>query len=289
MKSKDEFLNQLIDNRLMANVEQIELYEESVKNLFNEEDIAVIDLLILGFLDTTENDEVMFSTLHGIEFFSKKVGLRNYILKIIPLLKQIETDAYDWSETVFLRLINNQEALNILGEEINFFTQNDQVYLTKILTNLVKRNPKRFEEKGNFLLSKIVLENDQGKGEIYKTYQGKDYTKEEWIKFEDEEYRKYVENRGSKKSTFMADEKIGNQNFSAETDNLKEVQYFVMNAKQDKVPIYEFPSTMVAPFTFLLNGTAIDIIKYEKNGWCEILSKEGKNGFIQSNFVKKND
>jgi len=122
----------------------------------------------------------------------------------------------------------------------------------------------------------------------HKTHLGIPYTKEEWKDFEEAEYRKYVEKRSGKKS-FLADEATESKNFSAETGKLKEVKYFVMHTKQDKVPVYEFPSTMVAPFTFLANGTAIDVIKYEKDGWCEILSKEGKKGFIQSSFVKKND
>ena len=123
----------------------------------------------------------------------------------------------------------------------------------------------------------------------YKTYQGKDYTKEEWKVFEEEEYRKYVEKRSGKKSSFLADDKIEKQNFSAESSRLTEKKYFVMNSKDDKVPVYEYPSAMVAPFTFLNNGTAIEVIKYEENGWCEILSKEKKKAYIQSNFVKKNN
>ena len=125
----------------------------------------------------------------------------------------------------------------------------------------------------------------------FKTYQGKDYTKEEWKKFEEEEYRKYVEKRSGKKSSFLADdtEELEKQNFSAESGTLKEVKYFVMNSRQDKVPVYEFPSAMVAPFTFLENGTAVEVIKYEQNGWCEILSKDKKKAYIQSTHVKKNE
>ena len=126
---------------------------------------------------------------------------------------------------------------------------------------------------------------------IYKTHLGKSYTQEEWKAFEEEEYRKYVEKRSGKKSSFLADdtEEIKKQNFSAESGTLKEVKYFVMNSRQDKVPVYEFPSAMVAPISFLGNGTAIEIVKYEKDGWCEILSKDKKKAYIQSTHVKKNE
>ena len=125
----------------------------------------------------------------------------------------------------------------------------------------------------------------------FKTHLGKNYTQEEWKRFEEEEYRKYVEKRSGKKSSFLADdtEELKKQNFSTESGTLKEVKYFVMNSRQDKVPVYEFPSAMVAPFTFLENGTAIEIVKYEKDGWCEILSKDKKKAYIQSTHVKKNE
>ena len=160
--------------------------------------------------------------------------------------------------------------------------------LLEELNNLRKKhNLKAINASGE----EILFENTEVKlgKKPFKTYQGKDYTKEEWKVFEEEEYRKYVEKRSGKKASFLADDKIEKQNFSAESGRLTEVKYFVMNAKQDKVPVYEYPSAMVAPFTFLNNGTAIEVIKYEENGWCEILSKEKKKAYIQSNYVKKND
>ena len=134
----------------------------------------------------------------------------------------------------------------------------------------------------------VISLKPEVKSETYKTYQGKDYTQEEWKVFEEEEYQKYVEKRSGKKRSFLADEETEKQNFSAESGKLTDVKYFVMNSKQDKVPVYEYPSAMVAPFTFLNNGTAIEVIKYEENGWCEILSKEKKKAYIQSSHVKKN-
>ena len=150
-----------------------------------------------------------------------------------------------------------------------------------------KHNLKAIDASGKEGISEpiaIKLKNSP-----FKTYQGKDYTQEEWKVFEEEEYRKYVEKRSGKKSSFLTDENIEKQNFSAESGTLKEVKYFVMNSKQDKVPVYEFPSAMVAPFTFLINGTAVDVLKYEKDGWCEILSKEKKKAYIQSIHIKKNE
>lgn len=181
-----------------------------------------------------------------------------------------------------LKISNNDEASNSSEVKTTFISPKmlDLMNKTRIKNGLP---PTTAEE--------LINKKNDTKTVPYKTYQGKDYTKEEWKKFEEEEYRKYVEKRSGKKSSFLADdtEELEKQNFSAESGTLKEVKYFVMNSRQDKVPVYEFPSAMVAPFTFLENGTAIEIVKYEKDGWCEILSKDKKKAYIQSTHVKKNE
>lgn len=53
------------------------------------------------------------------------------------------------SETLFSRLVNNREALNILIEELHSLKQIDKEYIIKLMKNLSKRNPNRFEEKAN--------------------------------------------------------------------------------------------------------------------------------------------
>lgn len=156
MKKKEQFISQLIENRVMSSDKQVKLYQEAVENLFNEEEeINLVDVLIMRFLDETQNHEVMYSTLHAVEYFSKKDGLRSYVLKIIPLIKLMETEAYEWSETLFSRLVNNGEALNILIKELHNLKQIDKEYLIKLMKNLSERNPNRFEEKANLVLSRI--------------------------------------------------------------------------------------------------------------------------------------
>lgn len=140
--------------------------------------------------------------------------------------------------------------------------------------------------KGN---SNSILNEDNTKP--YKIYKGQNFNEKEWKEFEEKEYQSYLERTGRSKNTDQVVNKIG---FSFVNDNEKQfpsekASYFVMNSRQDKVPVYEFPSAMVAPFTFLLNGTAVDVLKYEKDGWCEILSKEKKKAYIQSTHVKKNE
>lgn len=152
MIDKKELTKQLIKNKLMKTYEEVELYEKATNSLFNEKDSNCIFELINGFHDETENDEVMFSTLHGIEFFSKTLGLEKYIEIILPLLKLLQLDAYNWSETFYLRLLNSDKSFNILLSIIKGQKDEDKNIIENITRKLIKRNPNRFEEKGNKVL-----------------------------------------------------------------------------------------------------------------------------------------
>ncbi|UIR56999.1 immunity 30 family protein [Sphingobacterium sp. SRCM116780] len=106
MKNQEQYTQQLIENKLMISSEEISLYEEAVEKLFDRENISAIDSLIYGFSDLSEDREVMFSTLHAIEYYGKSLDLEIYMNKLLPLLRLLEKDAYEWSETFFLRIMN---------------------------------------------------------------------------------------------------------------------------------------------------------------------------------------
>ncbi|MGS0528351.1 Imm30 family immunity protein [Zobellia nedashkovskayae] len=150
-----ELERQLIENRSMKTYEETGLYEEAVDGLFDEKNPDCILSLIKGFKDETENHEVMFSNLHGIEYFSKTIGLEKYIKMIIPLLKGLQVDAYDWSETIYLRLLNNEKSFSLLSESLRTFDSQDKEVIKLITENLIKRNPERFKEKGEIILSAL--------------------------------------------------------------------------------------------------------------------------------------
>lgn len=78
-----ELDTQLIRNKYMRTYEETDLYESVVNYLIDENNPDCIHTLMKGFADATENEEVMFSNLHGIEYFSKTLGFDSYI-KIIP-------------------------------------------------------------------------------------------------------------------------------------------------------------------------------------------------------------
>lgn len=53
----------------MRTYEETDLYESAVNYFFDENNPDCIHSLMKGFSDATENEEVMFSNLHGIKYF----------------------------------------------------------------------------------------------------------------------------------------------------------------------------------------------------------------------------
>lgn len=154
---KDELIKQYIDNRLMLSYEQTELFEEAMNKLFEELDINDFEIYLKGFDDNTQDEELMFSIVAGIEYIMKTEGIEVYIRKLLDNIKTLQPHAYEWSETLILRLINWDSSFNILKNEIKIIDDKTSAILEKILNNLILRNPENFEAKGKELLA--VLEN----------------------------------------------------------------------------------------------------------------------------------
>ncbi len=116
--------------------------------------------LVDGFDDKTENEEVMFSLVHALEYYAEQKGAEVYINKILSCLKLMNPHALNWAEILILRIINDDTYYNLLQKIIIENNSYDTNILKLILKNLIKRNPNRFSEKCNYLLSLIDNENN---------------------------------------------------------------------------------------------------------------------------------
>lgn len=150
-------VKQYIENRLMADYEQKKLFEEAMNKLFEEFDVNKFDIYLQGFDDNTEDEELMFSVVHGIEYIIKMYGIDFYVKKLLHNLKILQPHAYQWSETLILRLINREDSFNVLKNELKNIGNEIATLLNKILNNLILRNPEKFEIKGKELL--YILKN----------------------------------------------------------------------------------------------------------------------------------
>ena len=147
--------NQLIANRLMRTDEEISLFEAAMDNIFEEKQIEIVPLLLEGFDDQTEEEEVMFSLIHAIEYFVGQNGMKEYIKIVFENYHLLFPHAKRWAEIILLRLINDEESFNIIPDLIQYIKSDHKTEIKEIITKLINRNPAKFKEKGEKLLSLI--------------------------------------------------------------------------------------------------------------------------------------
>jgi len=150
-----EYKEKLVNNREMKTYNQIGDFEEALNSIFSKKDFNDFQTLLEGFYDNTGNEEVMFSLLHGVEYFMKQEGEYSYIQKLLSNLYILQPHAYEWSERLILRILNNDALYKVLTEYLqkDIIDKRNKDLLVKILTNLIERRPDKFKEKGELLLS----------------------------------------------------------------------------------------------------------------------------------------
>jgi hypothetical protein len=158
MKSREQLEKQLIDNRLMQNEEAISLFEEAMDELFQEKTIDIIPIFIKAFDDNTEDFEVMFGMIHGIEALDNIFGLNNSINTLFQSVSLFREEAEEWAETIFIRILNNEKAKNILKNEIDKLSSIDKSIIISILSRIKEEDKDEFEATVNEVLS--VLKNN---------------------------------------------------------------------------------------------------------------------------------
>jgi len=145
----------LIANRLMRTDDEISLFEAAINNIFEEKQIEIVPLLLEGFDDQTAEEEVMFSLIHAIEYFVSQDGMKEYIKIVFENFHVLFPHAKRWAEIILLRLINTEESFNQIQEFIHYIKAGDKLEIKEIIKKLINRNPDKFKEKGERLLSLI--------------------------------------------------------------------------------------------------------------------------------------
>jgi len=131
----------LIANRLMRTDEEISLFQAAIDSIFEEKQIEIVPLLLEGFDDQTEEEEVMFSLIHAIEYFVSQNGMKEYIKIVFENYHLLFPHARRWAEIILLRLINTEESINLIQESIQNIKPDYKPALKEILANLISRNP----------------------------------------------------------------------------------------------------------------------------------------------------
>ncbi len=160
MKTREDLELQLFTNRLMSTYEEIELFEEALEILYSEEKIENISLFLKVLDDRSENKDVMFGIIHGIEAYISFLGFNKYLKIILDSMNLFNVNSEEWQEILFLRMINSDEYFDDLLNIIS--NQNDELIKNKlqlIFSRIILRNEDKFGQKCRLLLNELGKKN----------------------------------------------------------------------------------------------------------------------------------
>ena len=111
---KEIYIN-LYNSRLLANNNEIEIFEQNLELLsetFNEEDI--IELCSI-FEDKTQNVEVMFGAIHLLETLSSEMAFENTIKGVV----EMSYTSPEWAKIITYRCLNDEFAVQMINQVKN--------------------------------------------------------------------------------------------------------------------------------------------------------------------------
>ncbi|GAC40800.1 Imm30 family immunity protein [Paenibacillus popilliae] len=147
-------LEKVFNNRLLRTNQEVLEFERSLELLINLNDISILPDLLLGFDDRTEQHEVMFGLVHGIEKLYKskmEEGLR----LIASSVSNVINNAKEWMEILHYRILNHPQvrlAYGIALSQIDITARNTVIDLLK---GIKKEDPNMFTISVDEVLANI--------------------------------------------------------------------------------------------------------------------------------------
>jgi hypothetical protein len=155
MKPREQLEKQLINNRLMQSEEETSLFEEAMDELFKEKTLDIIPVFIKAFDDNTEDFEVMFGMIHGIEALDDIFGINNSMNTLLQSVSLFREESEEWAETIFIRILNNEKARIILKNEIDKLNSIDKRIIISIISRIKEQDKDKFGTAVDEVLSKL--------------------------------------------------------------------------------------------------------------------------------------
>ena len=135
----------LIENRLLRNSEEIELFENAIENILNEENYEDIKYLCEGFDDCTEDDEVMFGLVHAIESYDSAFDSSVTMKVFVNSIPDVIPYAKEWMKTMLKRILNDEHIRRVLNHTISDSDDKVKTTFIQLLNEISNENPERFK------------------------------------------------------------------------------------------------------------------------------------------------
>ena len=147
-----KYLKKLYDNRLLESSNQIHEFEDSLTKVLDYGDVSVIPDLCLAFDDDTEQFEVMFGLVHGIESLYKnniEEGL-TFIARSVPI---IINQAKEWVEVLHYRILNHPQIRLAYGKVLAQLDPSIINIIKGLLLEIKNEDPEMFSKAVDEVIS----------------------------------------------------------------------------------------------------------------------------------------
>lgn len=147
-------LKKLHDNRLLENEIEIQEFEDSLSKILDHGDVSVISDLCLVFDDSTEQFEVMFGLVHGIESLYKnniEEGL-TFVAKAVP---KMINQAKEWVKVLHYRILNHSQVRLAYGRVLSQLDSSIVVTIKNLLIEIKNEDPEMFSKAVDEVVSSM--------------------------------------------------------------------------------------------------------------------------------------
>ncbi|TXL66791.1 hypothetical protein FHP05_05285 [Cerasibacillus terrae] len=147
-------LKKVYINRLLQSQKEISAFEEALGNLIDLGDRSVITELCMGFDDDTEQHEIMFGLVHGIEHLYKE-NIEEGLYLIALAVPSVIDRAREWMEVLHYRILNHEQVRKIYGSVLSKLDDKTKEIIINLLRDIKSEDPIMFSNSVDEVLKAI--------------------------------------------------------------------------------------------------------------------------------------
>lgn len=147
-----EYAEILKENRELKNDTEIKNFEDAIENIIGTDKV---EYLYDGLYDKTEDDEVMFSLVHAIESYYNLISKEEYFYIFIKKSKDIFNQAREWVKLMNIRILNDEDSLNIYIKVAQNLNVDMKEFLKSIMNEVILEDEDLFNKSVSKFINEI--------------------------------------------------------------------------------------------------------------------------------------
>ncbi|MEK5100943.1 Imm30 family immunity protein [Cytobacillus sp. FSL M8-0252] len=147
-------LKKVYTNRLLQSQKEISEFEEALSYLITLGDTSIISELCMVFDDDTEQYEVMFGLVHGIEQLYKE-NIEEGLYLIAISVPNVIDRAADWMEVLHYRILNHDQVRISYGKVLSKLDEETKRVVINLLNDIKNEDPNLFSSSVDEVIKAI--------------------------------------------------------------------------------------------------------------------------------------